>query len=294
MMKNKELSIIKSLVGDTISKEHLALVDSYVNENLSVFMPVGGNCGYAVSPSHTHPSYMFVLSYDSETEFYVDDKKFQSIANSVFCLSPHVEHHEAQNYLPPKYSAVFIDKEFFEENLKLYTKELENINKLVVGADVSKLDRLLKEFIHESLNSHPSSKIVIQNIVSLLTHELIRIVLDSNTDLVDVSDNQAINEVVKYINTNYEKNITIEELSKISKLSKSHFTKVFTQNIKMSPMEYLKHIRLQNAKKMVLSNKLSITTISSQCGFNSSAYFSKLFKEAFGETPKEFASRHVR
>jgi AraC-like DNA-binding protein len=56
-------------------------------------------------------------------------------------------------------------------------------------------------------------------------------------------------------------------------------------------MEYLKSIRLQNAKKMLRSNELNITQVAQLCGFNSSSYFTKSFREVFGETPKEFRKR---
>ena len=293
MMKNKELLIIKSLVGESVTKENLALVDSFVYEKLSIFMPVGGNCGYAISPKHTHPSYMFVLAYDCETVVYVVDKKYETKPNTVFCLSPNIEHHEVQNYLPPKYSAIFIDKEFFEKSISIYVDESICLNSLVVDAN-AKLERLLKEFMSEAISSHKSRYITLENLASLITHELIRIVLKHNSSPIDVSENQVINKVVRYINAYYENDISVENLATISKLSKSHFSKLFTESMKVSPMEYLKRVRLQNAKKMLLSNQLSMTTIASQCGFNSPSYFSKIFKETFNESPKEFASRNNR
>jgi len=61
--------------------------------------------------------------------------------------------------------------------------------------------------------------------------------------------------------------------------------------MKVSPMVYLKTIRLQNAKKMLSAKELSITQVARQCGFNSVSYFTKLFKEYFNETPKEFMRR---
>ena len=88
-----------------------------------------------------------------------------------------------------------------------------------------------------------------------------------------------------------KKNITIDDLSKFSNLSKSHFTKLFTHEMKITPIVYIKMIRLQNAKKMLLTKQLTITQVAQQSGFNSPSYFTKLFKETFNETPKEFLIR---
>lgn len=287
----EEFSTIKSLVGETITKENLRFVDSFVHETLSMFMPVGGNCGYAVSPDHRHPSYMFVLSYDNETTVFVGKNKLEPYPNSIFCLSPEIEHHEVQNYLPPKYCAIFIAKEMFEKNLTAYTQEELCLEGVIVDMKSTKLNMLVKEFMYESQNRHASKEIVLDNLASLVTHEIVRTILAYDAPPTHVSDNQAINEVIRHINTNYEQHITLEELAALSNLSKSHFTKVFSESMKLTPMEYLKTIRLQNAKKMLLSNHLSVTQVSQQCGFNSSSYFTKSFKEAFNETPKEFAQR---
>ncbi len=288
---NKTFECIQALVGESVTQENLAFVDCFVHEWFGMFLPVGGNCGYAISPSHKHPSFMFVVAYDNQSVVYVEDEKFETAPDTFMCLSPEVEHHEVQNYLPPKYCAICVDKEKFEKSFKLYTDEVADFKGLVVGTQNSKLDSLIKEFILESQNTHASRDIILENLSSLLTHELIRTILNCNAQNSHVTENQKINEAVKFINANYEKEISLEDIALCAELSKSHFTKCFTQTMKTTPMEYVKHIRLQNAKKMLLSHKLSVTTISQQCGFNSPSYFSKTFKETYNETPKEFARR---
>ena len=256
-----------------------------------MFMPIGGNCGYAITPNHSHPAYMFVISYDNETEVYIDNKKLQPYPNTIFCLSPEIQHHEVQNYLPPKYCAIFIQKEFFQAQCTYYTKEPIYFNGDIVEIKSSKLDTQIKEFINETYNEHPSKESVLTNIALLLTHEIIRNVLNYTPHSIQLSENIILNRAIAFINTHYSQNITIEALANLSQLSSSHFSKLFSDSMQISPMTYLKRIRLQNAKKMLLSNQLSITQVAQQCGFNSSAYFSKLFKESFNETPKEFMKR---
>lgn len=134
---------------------------------------------------------------------------------------------------------------------------------------------------------------MLENLSMLLTHEIIRTIVGQKKQesTLEVPQNQRINEAVKLINANYEKDISLEEIAQSANLSKSHFTKLFTQIMKITPVQYLLHVRLQNAKKMLLSGKLSVTKVSAQCGFNSPSYFAKSFKAAFNETPKEFMQR---
>jgi len=51
-----ELNNIHALVG-AVENDDLIYVDGYLTKNLGIFLPVGGACGYAVTPEHTHPSY---------------------------------------------------------------------------------------------------------------------------------------------------------------------------------------------------------------------------------------------
>jgi AraC-like DNA-binding protein len=287
----KQLQTIQNLVGSTITKENLRSVDAFVHDKLSIFIPVGGNCGYAITPHHQHPAYMFTISYDSETTVFINEQSINPSANDIFCLSPHIEHHEVQNYLPPKYCAIFIEQIFFEMVLEYYQKEPLHFNGLLVKIKNHKLDTLIRNFMETAEETHPSKETILVNISTLITHELIRTITGYQPSTSYHSSNLMINEIVKFINIEYASEISIELLSQKAKLSKNHFIKQFNDEMNITPMEYLKSIRLQNAKKMLRSNELNITQVAQLCGFNSSSYFTKSFKLAFNETPKEFIKR---
>ncbi len=253
-----------------------------------MFMPVGGSCGYAVTPDHSHPAYMFVLSYDSESEVVIEGKRIASLPNTIFALSPEIKHHEVQNYLPPKYCAIFIERDFFEEQFKRYSDELLIFNGLVINIKSHRLESLVRDFMNEYQNMHHSKDRILEALATLLTHEIIRNIVDYSFYETMLSDNMMINESIKFMNIHFETEITIEVLAKRSKCSKSHFAKIFSQEMQVSPMVYLKSIRLQNAKKMLRTKELNITEVVQKCGFNSISYFTKLFKEHYSVTPKEF------
>lgn len=287
----QQLKTIQNLVGSTITKEDLRSVDSFVHDTLSVFIPVGGNCGYAITPHHQHPAYMFTIAYDSESTVFINKKSINPSANEIFCLSPNIEHHEVQDYLPPKYSTIFIEENFFEMVLDYYQKEPLHLNGLLVKIKNHKLDSLLKSFMETAEETHPSKEPILSHTATLITHELIRTITEHQPSIYHHSSNLMINEIVKFINIEFGSEITLETLSQRANLSKNHFSKCFNDEMSITPMEYLRSIRLKNAKKMLRSNELSITQIAQLCGFNSSSYFTKSFREVFGETPKVFVER---
>ena len=133
---------------------------------------------------------------------------------------------------------------------------------------------------------------MLETLSSMITHQIIRLLLQTKSQMPNMSDNIALGEAIKYLNRHFEEDISVETLAKLSQLSKSHFGRLFSNSMGISPMEYLKNIRLQHAKKLLLKEYKSITQIAMACGFNSPAYFTKLFKEQYAVTPKEFALQH--
>ncbi len=290
-MSSEVLETIKSLVGESIIQENLKFIDTFVSPRLSLFMPIGGSCGYAVTPDHQHPAYMFLMGYDDETKIVMGGESIESSPNTIFCLSPNIQHHEVQNYLPPKYCAIFIEKDFFEEIFTFYKKKKPYFKGLVVDIKSHKMDMLIRDFIYESQYQSLAQKSILDSIAILLTHEIIRNIIKYEPNSIPQTDNMMINEIIKFINLSYGQKITIEVLANRSNLSKSHFTKLFTDVMRVSPMVYLRTIRLQNAKKMLQTQELTVTEVAQQCGFNSTSYFTKIFKENFLETPKAFMRR---
>jgi AraC-like DNA-binding protein len=290
-LMNRDLEITKALVGESITRENLRYVDCYIYEKLSIYTPIGGHCGYAVSPNHTHPSYMFSLPYDGETAIMIKNKKIETEPNTLLALSPYIEHSEIQDYLLPKYSAIIIDKVYFEKHFSLYTKDSSHFEGLTIPLNDNKLNNLINEFKLESEENTEAKEILLASLSTMITHHIIRTILGKNHTNKKESNHLAIDTVVNYINTNFSEDISVDELATLVKLSKSYLTKLFTKEMDISPMEYLKRVRLQHAKKLLLKPKLSITAIATQCGFNSSSYFTKSFKELYRETPKEFALR---
>ena len=92
----------------------------------------------------------------------------------------------------------------------------------------------------------------------------------------------------EYLEANYQKKITLEELSNYCYISKYYFTRQFKKFMGMSAMAYLKKIRLDKAKTMLAETNSTIRVIAEQVGFEDELYFSKTFKASESVTPIEF------
>lgn len=81
---------------------------------------------------------------------------------------------------------------------------------------------------------------------------------------------------------------TIEGLSDSFFMSRSNFHKKIKNLTGMTPNDYIKLIRLNQSAQLLMSGKYKINEVCYMVGFNTPSYFSKLFYEHFGKSPKDF------
>lgn len=93
---------------------------------------------------------------------------------------------------------------------------------------------------------------------------------------------------VAFIENHYTENISIEMLTDISHYSTRQLNRIFNDFYGISPIEYIISLRIREACKLLQNEKLSVSLIASKCGFSSSNYFGRLFKQKMGITPKQF------
>ena len=87
----------------------------------------------------------------------------------------------------------------------------------------------------------------------------------------------------------YNKELTIEELSKECNISKYHFCRVFKNTFSTSFYKYLTNIRIQKAKSLLSDSQMSVAEIAEKVGYvNGYCHFFETFKKQVGMTPLEF------
>jgi len=96
--------------------------------------------------------------------------------------------------------------------------------------------------------------------------------------------------IMDYINEHYAEPLTLKKISDAVYISEAHLSRCFKKDSGLSPMQYLMHRRIGEAKSLLIETILPIQDIGEELGFVSSAHFSKMFKKYVGITPKEYRS----
>jgi YesN/AraC family two-component response regulator len=104
---------------------------------------------------------------------------------------------------------------------------------------------------------------------------------------VDV-DNPLMQEIATYIYQNYDKKLTLEDMSEKFNISRSYLSKKFKVITGFGFKEYVVNVRIQNACRLLLETNKSITDIAFECGFNDSNYFGDAFRHVKGVSPNKY------
>ena len=99
-------------------------------------------------------------------------------------------------------------------------------------------------------------------------------------------------EVLSYINCNYRKKITLKELAAFAKMSESSLNRMFHLAVKESPVNYCNQLRIHKAIILLLNTGLTVSEIAAATGFEDSNYFSRLFRQVIGASPRAYRLQH--
>ncbi|WP_192947147.1 AraC family transcriptional regulator [Staphylococcus cohnii] len=103
-----------------------------------------------------------------------------------------------------------------------------------------------------------------------------------------------IKRLMTFLQSHFHKKISLQMLSEEIHMSKSETVRCFKYYVNQTPMQYLVNLRLEHSVRMLRSKyPYTITDIAMACGFSTTSYFIKVFKEKYKLTPKQFQKKQI-
>lgn len=176
-------------------------------------------------------------------------------------------------------------------------RELEN---RIIEID-EKLEQQLKDVVYtgslvldedkEGLLNSRENDTVVQEFVLKLEAMLLKIIKNVKVkpEYQDVQD-ETYQQIVRIINENVQKNLSLAEIASLSHLSVSNLKKIFRRYSDKGVMKYYTHVKIRRAIQL-LDEGHPIAQVSEHLGFSSVNYFSVVFKRETGYTPGTYRTR---
>ncbi len=117
---------------------------------------------------------------------------------------------------------------------------------------------------------------------------------DPTIRLIELEKATIAEKVEHFIKMNFSEDISIEEISKKLHVHHSHLMRTFKKEKGMTISHFRNLIRIEEAKDLLINSNLSLIEITFIVGFKNQQYFSRVFKEAEGVTPKEYTRNNSK
>ncbi|WP_163539860.1 AraC family transcriptional regulator [Gracilibacillus sp. YIM 98692] len=253
-------------------------------------------------PEHTHDFYEIVYVYKGKGVLFVDDTFYQMRRGDVFIIPNNTIHHATPEEDDPITSSViFISPDsvlsntieesysfsyLFEliKNKKDYKIILEQPQYYQLE---SKLLNIYKELLENQVGAKHASLLIIQQIIL----DLYRIYLRKNQESKRLEEfaYSWINEILRFIDKNLHKRLTLMDLANQALVSPAHLSRVFKETTGMSLTSYINKKRTLKAKELLINDiHDTIDSIAERTGFQSMPHFYRTFKTYMGTTPSKF------
>lgn len=160
---------------------------------------------------------------------------------------------------------------------------------VILGQDTTDIKNIIQLIckLSQIIESNNSNDILIMQYLYQLVYTLQDKFPKNFSVQVDIV-NEDIQHAVDFINTNYQKHITVEDVAKSVNITRSHLYKLFKKNLGCSPKEYLTYIRMYHASQLLIQTSTIISDISRQVGYKDPLLFSKNFTKHFEISASEY------
>jgi transcriptional regulator GlxA family with amidase domain len=147
--------------------------------------------------------------------------------------------------------------------------------------------------LHEMLNYFFSYETTNVFVNSEYTYKLYMAFFSDAADVKAEQSEFAFDKLKKYLKENLERNISVDEMANYMDLSYTHFSRIFSKAIGISPMHYLQDMRFKAAIDYLCDESLSVKEIAYLCGIRDQNYFCRLFKKKFGVSPGKYREKEI-
>ena len=247
-----------------------------------------------VCPDHTHDYIEIVYVTRGRAAEYVDGMKYEVVRgdmifmtpNSIHSINPSADYEKIEIFFSPSLigSALSTTRDMLTAlALSSFNDMRASKNYGLIrfkGADITEIEFLLSLMEKEYGEKNESYEQFMCNCLNLL---LVKMIRGSKSEQKDVWS-----MIAEYLNENCEKPISLTALSAKCFYNPSYFSRAFKEKFKCSLTEYIKRLRIERAKLLLLTDKSTVEEISHRVGFADRSAFYRAFYNDTKTTPANY------
>lgn len=248
-----------------------------------------GKRGYysPLQGDHSHVFYEIFYISSGECSFLLKDTVYRLTRGDLIFITPGELHHSLYNDgdTCEIVNVLFKGEHVIIDSFENPRSFMGSIPDLYLDDFHSLLSKMFSEYARIDNYSDNFMKCYLSELLLLLMRH--SVMNEEDPEMLNSKDADIL-LATKYIYKNFRLPLTLEEVSAVSSLSPTYFSKKFKLTTGMGFKEYLNFVRLKHAQAALLTTNNTITDIALEYGFNDSNYFKDLFKKVYGKSPREY------
>ena len=277
--------------------------------------PLHVDCYHFFLDHHLTPNYHDYLEityiYEGTGIFQTGNRKYELHAGDLLVMGNSELHwFETGSSEPLHMAAVFFMPELIYkptypsgdfDYIRFFYDQNHDFRNYIPREDVGKTEipGLLQDIYYRNLHKKKHYQLHVKNLLKRILLTLLEYYEDHIEGSLVEADKKIKNidrlrDVFALIETSYFNKITLEQAAETVCMSPHYFCKFFKRVTGLTFTEYILRVRIDKAKELLLKNRLSITQIAYEVGFESSSYFHKVFRKLTHLNPKQYLEKVVQ
>jgi len=248
-------------------------------------------------PAHRHPKTFEIFFIDrGEVEWWVENEEFKLSANTIYINKPGETHGSQGASLKP--CGYYWIQIAFPENRSLPGLTLKQTLEWARAFSAlqprhfpgnTEVKTCFRRLFEECRQPRADSAAIARGILHLLLGTVLRL-HEAHVRGAGLRPkvSHAVRQTLDWIDAHLYESITVEKLAHVAGLSVSRFRERFTEEVGLSPHNYLSRRKVTEAKRRLAQESTSVTQVAHELGFTSSQYFATVFKRLEGISPRHY------
>src|SRR5690625_2644551 len=246
---------------------------------------------------HLHDDYEIFYLLEGERIYLINRKKYVVKANNLVFIDKNIIHKTKVTDVPnTKRVVINFQDSFLTGNEDMLLNQLFDRGPHIIRIPANKVEiiqTLIKKLLSEYNSNADNTDAYIQTLLIQLLIESTRLLNTQENDFAaEVYDDyfvkHEIAEIIRYIRSHYNQDISLSLLSNRFNLSEQYISRLFRKVTGVTLINYLNAVRINQAKRLLLETSLKVTDVSKRVGYSNNVHLWRVFKRFTGHSPNEY------
>ena len=269
------------------------LVPSLKNSSICVHDKIeySSDCMY---DWHVHDEYEIYMCVEGREIFFLNNKECVFTDGDIIFVNERIPHKHVSKKGNKGFLMQFRSDAFLnDDDRHLYRFINSSGDDAVVFKAGTEINKEIRNCIENIIRENMEKRKSFENFIKAEVYKIFAVfdrydIIKDPARSFSPTSAKRILPALDYIDKHYSEHITLDDMSRIANVDRSHFCRIFKKAVNTSFVEYMNFVRICKAEKLLSSNEKNVSEIAEITGFSSVSYFTRLFKHYKNCTPSQY------